>query len=405
MNHPGPLRRLERRRRPKAKSLLASACLFCASSSTALAGDWTIEGRLNATVDAYQKYGTLSDGSGPYLAFTETATSNFIYRTHDSNFTTVGTIVAKQFLGAEDTENSILPRLSTSYNKSGKRLNVSVGASYAFEYIPDVEEFDVLDETADTTDAYRHNFSVNGSVAYKINRRNSVSLSATGSQTRYDGPGIDSSSLSANLRWNRSLTKLTDANIGPGVRWIIQDDTANTSTVIYSANAGLSTRLTKRLSATVGAGVNVVDSSKDDLFGERESTLTPGFSFDASLSYVLKTVTIGASASYGLDTSALGELENSGNASISLSKTINDHSSFSVALSGQVGQSYEQSLEEGALENVTWGLSFSPSYSYTLARNWDLRTGYRFKYIEGSDGAGTSHNVFMALSHKFTVLP
>lgn len=408
MNQSGPLRRHKQRRVPRDLAVWLSACLVCASSGSALAGDWSIGARVSQAVDFYQKYGSLSSGNGPYLAFTESAAADFTYRTHESNWLTTVNIVEKQFVGpgADSSKNRLAPpRFSTNYTQFGKRATVSVGASYSFEYIPDLEEFDVLSQTFTPTDAYRHNYSVNGSVSYKIDRRNSVSLSAVGNQIYYDGPGTDSTSLNTNLRWNRTLSQLTSVYIGPGFRIIDQSDSANTTTLIYSMNAGLSTRLTKRLSANLGGGISYIEKSSDDLFGKRKTDLNPGFTLDAGLTYTLKTWKLAAKANYGFDTSELGDLENRGSASLMVSKTINDASSIDVTLKGQVGQSYADSLTGSTFDNVNWGYSISPIYNYTLARDWNLRTGYRFLYLNKKGDGGTSHNVFVSVSHNFTALP
>ena len=383
----------------------AQALIACAvvTVSPALAGDWSFSGRASDRLDIFDNYGLLPNSAGYVIRDSLGLTGDFSYTTHISRFDIIGDIVANGYAGpgSGNLNNGIFPKLSTKYHQDGKRTSFDLGAQYAYVFLPAEDDFDPETGLLVEQDASaRHSFGANFGVQHKVDRLNVVSYTASATSNMYTGAGVDNFSFNNLLTWNHVLSKRLNTNASLGVKLTESDDLANTQTLIYSGKVGLSAKLTKRLNGNVGVGVNVLSSQKGDLLlpGAPRSTKTSiGYSANAGFQYSLKTFSLGGNASYGLQSTTLGGVQNNFAIGLNASKAINERSSISAAASAQFISSTTKNDGSSTISRY----SFGPTYSYQLTKDWDFSAGYKFTLRDAAAARAKAHNAFLTLAYKF----
>ena len=385
-----------------AQALIASIVM---TVSPTLAGDWSFNGRVNDRIEIFDNYGLLPKSKGYVIRDSLGLSGDFAYTTHISKFDLIADIVANGYAGSGSTklEDGIFPKLATKYHRDDKRTSFDLGAQYAYVFIPAVEDFDPdLGLIVQIDASARHAFGANFSVQHKVDRLNVISYSASANENIYTGAGIDNASFNNSVSWNHLLTKLWSANFGLGARLLTTDDAAKTERIIYSANAGLAAKLTKRLSGNLGVGINVISTEKGDLLlpGAPRSTKTNiGYSANGGLQYNLKTVSLGASVNYGLQPTTLGGIQNNFGFGLNASKIINERSSISAVASAQ----FISAVDKNDTSNTIARYTFGPTYSYQLTKDWDFSAGYKFTLRDTQLATAKAHSAFLSLGYKFGV--
>ena len=233
--------------------------------------------------------------------------------------------------------------------------------------------------------------------------RNSVVFLASAAQTTYQGEGTNNVDAETSATWNRRLTKNTDGTLGVGFEYLALEDDPNTDRYVYSTRAGMASKLSKRLGVTAGAGINLVNSYQNDILlpgNPRSSNSDLGYALDAGIDYALKEMTISVKASYGLQPSSLGDLQNQANIGLLVSRNINDHSSVSLS----AGAEMAEDLSSTGNTDRTYGLYIEPNYSRALTDEWTFKAGYRFLLRDTSGVRATSNNVYMSLTRDFLAI-
>ena len=383
-----------------AQALIASLVL---SMSSALAGDWSFNGRVSDKVEIFDNFGLLPKSGGYVMRDSLGASGDFAYTTHISKFDILADIVANGYAGpgSRKLNDSIFPKLATKYHLDGKRTSFDFGAQYSYVLIPSTEDFDLETGLIIQQDASaRHAVNANFGVLHKVDKLNSISYSASASKNIYTGIGVDNSSFNNSLGWSHVLTNRFNTNFGVGARLLTTDDVAKTETMIYSGNAGLSGRLTKRLSGNLGVGINVISTAKGDLLlpGAPRSTKTNiGYSANGGFQYSLKTFSFGANMNYGLQPTSLGGIQNNFGLGLKASKEINERSSIAAVASAQ----FISSTNKNDGSSNTSRYSFGPTYSYQLTRDWNMSAGYKFTLRDNNLAKAKAHSAFLSLAWKF----
>ena len=401
-------------------SLAAVLCAAMALGGTMLparAGDWSVESRIGARTEFDDNYELLVDSNGYVFATTAEVLGDFIYKTDRSRLDLIAYIAAQDFLGpgADTLTNNVFPRFDARYRLGGKQTDIELAASYSLEYLPAAATGNSIVPPADddtpppqdvgvvdsSTDTIRNTLSAGGSLTHRINVRNSLVFAASAAKTTFQGEGTNNFSTDASLAWNRRLTKSTDGSLIFGFDYLSLEDDEQTDRYFYSTRAVVSSKLSKRLSASAGAGVNLVNSYQTDLGDNRDSKVDLGYSLDAGFDYRLKTLSIGLKASYGLQPGTLGDLENQTSVFLQASKTINERSNVSLV----AGAESVESFSSGGSSDSTYGLVLASTYSLALTDEWNFQAGYRFRLEDSDGGTATSNNVFLSLSRNFVAIP
>ena len=111
----------------------------------------------------------------------------------------------------------------------------------------------------------------------------------------------------------------------------------------------------------------------------------------------LKTFSLGGNASYGLQSTTLGGVQNNFAIGLNASKAINERSSISAAASAQVISSTTKNDGSSTISRY----SFGPTYSYQLTKDWDFSAGYKFTLRDAAAARAKAHNAFLMLAYKF----
>jgi hypothetical protein len=110
--------------------------------------------------------------------------------------------------GAGDQTVELFPSIQGSFSKETKLNTYTITASYAAANTTDTE----LEDTGPIdVEAIQHSYSISGSVAHKVNDRNSLSFSAGYSGTNFTGDDstefVPSDAFSVDGTWSHTLSK------------------------------------------------------------------------------------------------------------------------------------------------------------------------------------------------------
>ncbi len=392
---------------PKACVSGAIGCLFLSGFglSPSQAGEWSNNTHVSSKIEFDDNYQLLPDSNGGVLLWTNEVYTDFIYKTHDSQFDLIGDLIRKDYWGegSNGLSNDFFPRLEAKYFKGGKRTDFNLGAAYAIEFLPPNDlETGTIDTPATSGNSTKTSLNANAAVTHRIDLSDSIRLAAALSDATYTGEGTDNVSADTSLIWTRKMTRRTEGKLNFGFNYVGLNDAPNTDRYLYTAKTEIESRLTKRLTVNAGIGVNLVDSRKTDLNpgGARSSQMRTGYIFEAGLDYHLKTLSLSLDGNYGTQASALGDLEEQVSLNATVTKSINDLSSASVSITASRTRTFD-----GAKNEEIRGLTISPTYSRQLARNWDLLAGYKFSLKDSQAGTATSNNIFISLTRNFASAP
>ncbi len=385
------------RSRHRSGLFLGCAISACAVGGSAWAGDWTVKTNLSETLSVNDNLGSVSDPEGYAFGSNSNIGLDVLARSYVYDFNLKGNLGYQTYFGdgADSASESFRPSLSTSYVRRSKDTTFSTNAAYVFT---PASNSDGLEVDSNDSAADRQTISAGYSVAHKINARNDATVSARASRSDFLGNRGDeetnSQSLGSTLSWLHRATKRTDFTLSTGVDWYGYDDAENTQNYLYFMRAAVSARLSPRLTVNASAGPQLREDYVD---GRHKSDI--GGLGDVGFSYALKTSSLSGSASYGLSPNSDGNLRSSLGLRLNYSYRINGHSQF--GLGSQLR--FSDDGEGGTLSNTTF--SISPTYSYTLARDWQLSASYQFAASHDSDGPAIQNSAFLTLSRSYVLLP
>jgi hypothetical protein len=379
-----------------------AAGLPCLIAGIASAGDWSLETKVSERLDYYDNYRLLEESDGFIIGTTSTLGANAIYKGDDYRFDLLGNLSYRHHFGpgSEEDPDRFSPRIQTKFSKKGKSSAFDFSASFARE---EVSTIDVLERLNVTTDTYRDTFGANAAWSKALDLRTSVGLSASIQRIIYeDDVSSLTPSTSADIGafWSKRLTKRTDFKTSASVSFLSLENDEKTDREIVRLRADLSTQLTSTLKFRIGGGPRVVFSQRDDLLsvkGDRLESTDLGWNGDVGLDYAYKLGTISASISSATEPSTAGDLQNRITFGIQATRKLNNVSQAALSVQYRIAE-----LDSSETQNV---LSISPTLTYQLTDEWNLQAGYRFTFVDDSDGDAYGNNVFLTLSRAWMPAP
>jgi hypothetical protein len=381
--------------------LLAGSALF---ADTALAGDWMVRTTLSETLSANKDSGDEEEDSGILFGSNSSLGLDVTARSYIYDFALNGSLGYQTYFGnAADIPESRLnyiPRLRSSYARRSKNTTVSFSGAYSYTPGTDIDglEIETVNRTAD-----RQSVNVNTTVAHKINPRNDVTLSAKAARTDYfggTGEEIPNSTVGASIAWNNRRTKRTDFSLTTGVDWFQYEDDIEREKLLTNVRLGVKTDLSSQLKVNGSVGARLLYSSENEELPAtgRFSSTELGWLANLGFNYGLKDGAINGSANYGLSPNSDGELESSLGLRLGLQYKINDMSTFGLGTQLRFAES-------GGDLFASKRMSISPSYSHTLARDWQFSATYQFALTDDEDGTTVQNAAYLTLSRSYVLLP
>lgn len=374
----------------------------CAGVMPAHAGDWTVKTDLSETISVNDNLDMDVDPQGWAFGSNSVLGLDILARSYVYDFNLRGSLGYQTYIGegAQDASEGFRPNLSTSYVRRSEDTTFSANAAYVFTPASNTDGFEV---DSNDSNADRQTVTAGTSVAYKVNPRNDVTISARGSRTDFlgdPGEGEDpNTSAGGTLMWLRHASKRTDFNLSTSADWYGYEDDVNRQSLVYTIKGGFSTQLSPRLSINASLGPQLHNEYEDETSGGRSKKTDLGGTGDIGFSYKMKTGSFSGSANYGLSPDSDGELQNAFGARLNYSYVINDHSQFSLGTQIRLSDDGNG----GSLNDKTF--SISPRYSYTLARDWQLSASYQFAATDNSDGLALQNSAYLTLSRSYVLLP
>ncbi len=394
--------------------MVATAAMLV--GTPAMSGDWSIQAVISNEANFVDNRALNENSKGISFGHISNLELDFLYAMPDGSFNISTDLSSTHYLGdaASGFKDQYLPHLGAEWIRKGRNDTITVFADYRIQQLTllDLIESTIIlpEPIFIPVDTVRTTLSGGFNWSHNVDARDTLTFRNLINAKFFDtAPGIDDRTVANTLSWERKLTKRTIGTMSAGFDWVDIKDTTNTNRFIYRLNGKLTSQLSKRLTASVGAGVNLVDTVRD---GSDPAPSITG-AFNTNLTYSLKTTTLSWNADYGLAEGALGDIQNSFSTGVSVQHLINDRSSVNATAKISAG---EGEFGEGLGSAYTF--SFSPTYSLSLTDEWKLRAGYRFVYkdtgavaTDPKTGAITpvdpskSSTVFVTLTRAFTVLP
>jgi hypothetical protein len=391
------------------KSGLIALAAFLASTVASWAGDWTIVAVNTNELNIAENRALRSKSLGTSIGLISTSSLNFAYAMPDGKFSAVADISSERYFGeaSEDGSNGYYPHLGAEWTKSGRTDTISLMADYRTSNV-------TLQKALDDSLPFPPGFTIPvGAIqdtymagltwSRQLDRRNSLSWNTKYTQVAYtdddvvvagvrENAGIDNTVLSNSLTWSRKANRRTDLNFSAGLDWLSLDDLSGTDRLIYSLDAEVSRKLSSRLTAIVGGGIQMVQT-----IVPAETTYSNDYKFNAALEYAMKRGALSWQADYGITQGALGDLVKKASTSLGMKHQINDRSSIGAQASLTLGEGDSGDLGSSLV------FQFSPTYNLALTDEWDFAAGYRFVYQDEEDDV-MSNTVFMSLTREFHIV-
>lgn len=371
-------------------------------AAPAIAGDWSISAVSKTELNIAENRALRQNSLGTSLAMVSDLEVDFDYAMPDGSFNLSTDLRSLRFFGdaKEDGKNDYLPHIGMTLLKTGRSNSVTFSADYRFANVTVQDVILSGDPLAEPlfipVDTVRETLSAGVNWVHKVDRRNTLTFDNTVTATEFSSSvGIDNLRVESTLGWERTLSNRTRGSLTAGINWLSLDNAANTNRVIYSLDSELVTRLSKRLTATVGAGIDFTDTLVD---GPDPDDVLSG-AFDFALDYQMKRTKLGFTAEYGIVQGALGDFQNQLATAVSVAHTINERSSIGATARLVLA---EDGFDGGLGSDYTF--SFDPTYTLALTREWTMKAGYRFIRKE-ADTAANSNTVFVSMTRDFVILP
>ena len=369
----------------------------------ALAGGWSLNSTASERVTYDDNLRQVSNGSADTYGSTTSLNTDLGWRSPRTNVNLKADFDLNRYVGPGGTSD--LDTLGQFYEgrikRKSKTANIEFSSSYRIQdtTFSEVDDTGILSQNKNN----RLTFSTNGKTTYNINRRLKSSLAGS---VEYVDFSVQTASLTPFLNVEltgdvvRKLTRSSEATFSLGWNYFKSDDLTSTASHTGKASGELKTRLSPRLTARVLAGVNVTSTDeKATLTTAASSSTTVGGLFELGLDYTLADTQISFVASRGLSPSAAGEVRQSDNIGISVTHQINRRSRISAAINGRL----QTSLSGSNGTNLKF-FTIAPTYSYSIARNWDFSVGYNFRFQDSDGVTSKSNSVFVLLTRNLPLL-
>lgn len=295
----------------------------------------------------------------------------------------------KTFFSEEPDDWSYFPSGTLLLSKWTKRTVYDLVATYARS---EASSNELVNGVFTEDEGDQLTYAVTGTVTHKVNQRNTLIWSNAVNLVDYTLPSDDlvpALTATSTGTWRREMSELITGNLTGSVQYYEPDSLTVDSRLLYRATAGVSARLTKRLSVSGAAGAVILDP--------QEESLTADLIWNVGADYKLKTTSYTFSAARDLSPSQDGTLDDTYSARLGVSHQVNDLLT--------VGLSSSYVLQKDEEEGDSRAFTVSPSLNYQLSRDWTSSLSYRFIETEDETETAYSNAVTLTLSYGTFLLP
>lgn len=251
---------------------------------------------------------------------------------------------------------------------------------------------DLVEDINTTNEGDALTYAVIGTIAHKVNHRNSLNWTNSASLVDYTLPSDDlvpSLTLRTSGSWKREMSELISGNLTASAEYYDPDSLTLDERLLYRATAGLDAKLSKRLSVAGAVGAVLLDPENEGL--------TADVIFNASADYKLKTTSYSFTASRDLSPSDDGSLNDLYSTGFAVSHQVNDLTTLGLFAA--------YAFQTDAAGEKSSALTISPSLTYQLSRDWTSTLSYRFIETEDDVETARSNAVTLTLSYGTFLLP
>jgi hypothetical protein len=387
------MRKHARKSRFLKTGFLASAIgLLTYVSGHANAADWSLKYNTSTDLELTDNYSGTNVNKDTALKLSTRSSMDLLAKTKTQLFRISPSLTTRRtFFANTNSGFDVFPSIGIGYNYDGKRTSFGVDAYVAQAAIRSdnlwmVGGKTVLDQNKNplvksTENGSEFDFGANMSLSHKLTLRDTVSWSAGFSSVEYsiNTNTLDpNDTITTNVSWQRNLTKLVSASAAIGVSYYRPQKHPSDDRVTYNPNVSISAQLTKRLSGSASAGVSYTDPSNG------KSTF--GAVGSVSGTYALKRSKISLALSRDFSNAVNGSLRDRYSAQFNVAHSLNDLMSLGFAAG------YAFSPVSGAADEQS--ITFSPSLSYQLARDWNTSLSYTISDDDNGNAKWTNAILF-----------
>lgn len=405
--------------------VLLCAALLAGCATIASAANWSVRSSSSGTVAADSNWNLAPSPTGSTYSANAAWSVDVKATSRTTQFNLAANLGYPYVAGsgAATAGAGLRYGFATNFEKKMRRDTLKVSASLVPE---NTRTLELVDSGQVTVDAVRWSYGLQASLDHQVDPLNSISLSGSSRRISYSGNAgalTGYTNLSASEGWHHRLSRTSSFNANLDWTRTTPDVLTTPPSDTYSATAGFSADLTRRLSVSAAAGGRTTlnhatgistgwvgnfgltykkksasyslfafQSAAPDALGLVQNTISAGL----SATYKAKRATYGWSLSATTGPSSLGSIQNSTGLSVSVSRPINDLSKAGLALS--------VNDYRGGTDPDRQLLVVSPTYSFQGTKNLQGNLSYTFTQRFGGSGDARSHAVLFGLSHSFGAL-
>ncbi len=354
------------------------------------AADWSLKALISETATYNDNRGLQPISPGGTFGFLTALSLDLMAKTPTCQFSVNSNLDYPYHFGPGAVDLTDRLHFSTSESLKKQVSELTAFTLSASQSSQSTSTTELTDSGEINLNATRVTRSFQAGVNHAINRRNSMSLSASLTRISFTGDtgdlvGYTDRSVSGS--WQHHVTKLTDVTTTLGYSRYSPDDPSISAKSTYSAKVGLSSALTRRLSVSGSAG-----AQKTHVEGA-PSTL--GWVGDVSLNYKRRSTDFVLSASRSTSPSSLGELQTATSYGLNVNHAINRESHVDL------GVTYSEFTSPSGSRQL---FVASASYSRQVTRNGRAELSYKFIQRHDDTGTATSNSVLLRLSRDLDIL-
>jgi hypothetical protein len=383
----------------------AAQCLFAVAmlSTSAAAGDWSLEARTSHHASVENIAGSGRDDDGYVLALLNTVYADAIYKTDHSQLDLMGEVSYRTEWDHNDDneiDGRLQPELGAKYTTKTKRTATEFEALWSRD---EVRYIDALDPLFSNLDAYRDVLSASGSFTYNLDARNSVGVRSSFAHTDFSETSdalVARTDASATAFWTKRMTKRSDLTNSVRVSTVVLDDAQDTLRNAVSLQTDFSTKISPQLRIRLGGGATVGFFRYDGIApfsSDVETSNDFGWNAEFGFDYKYKRGWIEADANYGTDTSLSGNLSDRWTLRALVVHELNEMSKIESSASARLADLGEA--------NEQTAFDVSTAFVRSLTDEWRMRLGYRYTWLENEAGETHSNNVFLSFTRDWVARP
>ncbi len=384
-------------------ALPAGLALALTGASSSSAVDWSFSGFFSERIDLDQRDASSSGSDQDDVALRSVTDAGLSIRAQTKRTSWQFAPGLRAAVSTDSSDSSdLLPRFNGSVRHvaPGSRVNATLSVVPDFTSETQFEDTGAAEEEA-------LQITLSGAVGYDydIDALNSISL---GADVRAITFADDTETLDETQRyglsatWSSALTPRTTASVTPALRLFRTDDEQGSDGETVSLTFGVDHRVNPRLGLNASLGPSLTRSSRatSQPGGAGEDGDETDFTLVASagLNYATAQSQFNIGFQQNVDQNSEGDLENRSSFFLNYSHALNSRSRIGVG-----SRILLQTPLSGETEDRQT-FSITPSYSFDMTKDWELRAGYRFR-AENDEDFSTSNLLFVQISRGFSLLP